>query len=304
MRRLRKRVRYTPADYARETARYLAALTAGLPPRPGRPRPRLVVGGFAGSPAWVAALPALVDARRRDIGAVAAHRYGLGACALRPGDGGAAARGDLVQTATSRGRAQGLEPLVALAHGHGLPLWVAELNSAPCGGAPGASDRFAAAVWLTDTLFALARLGADRADVQTFDGAVYAPFAVSGDAVQPRPLFYGMLAFARAAPRGSRLVPVTVTGNDRVRAWGTIARDGTVRVALMAAVNARAVRVRVAVGAGRPCATVRITSAPSLAARTGIADRATRTVCPRGRAVALAVPGPSLSIVTLPPRSG
>jgi hypothetical protein len=299
VRRLRKRARYTPADYARDAGRYLAALTAGLP---AGERPRLVVGGFAGSPAWVAALPALVDAHRREVGAIAAHRYGLGSCELRPG-GGAAARGELVQTAASRGRVEGLEPLVALAHDRGLPLWAAELNSAPCGGAPGASDSFTAAVWLTDALFALARLGADRADVQTFDGAVYAPFAVRGAAADPRPPFYGMLAFAQAAPRGSRLVPVSVSDGNRVRAWATLARDGTVRLALIAAVDARAVRVRVAVGAGRPCATVRVTSAPSLAARAGIAERAPRTVCPRGSTLALEVPGPSLSVVTLPPRA-
>jgi hypothetical protein len=111
-----------------------------------------------------------------------------------------------------------------------------------------------------------------------------------------------MLAFARAAPRGSRLVPVRVDDGDRVRAWATIDRTGTIRLALIAAVNARAVRVRVAVGAGRPCATVRVTSAPALAATAGIADRPARTVCPRGRTLPVEVPGPSLAVVTLPPR--
>src|SRR5262249_60812799 len=100
-----------------------AARGAGLPARPGRPGPRLVVGGFAGSPAWVAALPKLVDAHRREVGAIAAHRYGLGSCALRADDGGAAARGELVQTAAARGRVEGLEPLVSLAHERGPPPW-------------------------------------------------------------------------------------------------------------------------------------------------------------------------------------
>jgi hypothetical protein len=101
-------------------------------------------------------------------------------------------------------------------------------------------------------------------------------------------------------------VPVRIAGGGggRVRAWATAARDGTVRVALIAGVNARSVRVRIATGPGRPCATVRVTSAPALAARTGIADRAPRTVCPRGGAVPVEVPGPSLSVVTLPARTG
>jgi hypothetical protein len=109
-----------------------------------------------------------------------------------------------------------------------------------------------------------------------------------------------MLAFARAAPRGARLTPVRIAGGGRLRAWATTGPDGTVRVALLAAVNAKALRVRIAPGAGRPCATVRTTTAPALAARSGVADRPARTVCPRGRALALTVPGPSLSVVTLP----
>jgi hypothetical protein len=300
VRRLRKRVRYTPADYVRDAGRYLDAITAGLP---ARSRPRLVIGGFAGSPAWPPTLPRLIARHPGTVGAIAAHRYGLGGCAL---DRSAAAqrRAALLSTQASRDRMTGLEPLVATAHAHRVPLWVTELNSAPCGGAPGASDSFAAALWLTDALFALARAGADRAAVQTFDGAVYAPFAPHGAEVEARPPFYGMLAFARAAPRGSRLVPVRIDNGGRVRAWATEARDGTIRVALLAGVNARAVRVRIATGPGRPCATVRVTSAPALAARTGIADRAPRTVCPRGSALPVEVPGPSLSVVTLPPRAG
>ena len=299
VRRLRKRVRYAPADYVRDAGRYLDALAAGLP---ARSRPRLVIGGFAGSPAWPPTLPRLIARHPGTVGAIAAHRYGLSGCEL--GGDAASSRAALLATQASRERMAGLEPLVAIAHAHRLPLWVTELNSAPCGGAPGASDSFAAALWLTDALFALVRAGADRAAVQTFDGAVYAPFARRGAGAVARPPFFGMLAFARAAPRGTHLVPVRIAGGGRVRAWATEAPDGTVRVALIAVVDARSVRVRIATGPGRPCATVRVTSAPALAARAGIADRAPRTVCPRGGGVPVEVPGPSLTVVTLPARAG
>jgi hypothetical protein len=299
VRRLRKRATYAPADYARDAGRYLDALGAALPERD---RPRLVVGGFAGSAAFAGALPGLIAGHPGAVGAVAAHRYAVGGCHLRPGDA-ADLRTQLLSTAT-RERLEGLAPLIALAHRRGLPLDVAELNSAPCGGAPGVSDTFASALWLADALFTLARAGADRADVHTWDGAVYAPFARRVAEVAPRPPFSGMLAFARAAPRGSRLVPVSVAGNGRLRAWATTAADGTVRVALIAATKARRVPVRLAVGAGRPCATVRVTSAPSLAAKSGIVDRPARRVCPRSGALALALPGPSLAVVTLPASGG
>jgi hypothetical protein len=298
VRRLRKRVTYTPADYVRDAGRYLAALTAGLP---AADRPRLVIGGFAGTPGWAATLPRLVAAHPGAAGAIAAHRYGLPGCALDAANADAH-RARLLRTTASRERMAGLAPVIALAHGRHLPLWVAELNSAPCGGAPGASDTFASALWLTDALFALLRAGADRAAVHTFDGALYAPFARAGDAVTARPLLAGMLAFARAAPRGARLTPVRIAGGGRLRAWATTAPDGTVRVALLAAADAKAVPVRIAAGAGRPCATVRTTTAPALAARVGVTDRPPRTVCPRGRALALSLPGPSLTVVTLPGR--
>jgi len=298
VRRLRKRARYTPADYAADAGRYLDALAAGLPePR----RPRLVVGGFAGKAGWADVLPALVTAHPGAVGAIAAHRYALPGCHLDPD--AADLRTKLLSTAT-RERLEGLAPLIALAHARGLPLRVAELNSAPCGGAPGVSDSFAAALWLTDALFTLVRAGADRADVHTWDGAVYAPFARHGGQVAARAPFYGMLTFARAAPRGSRIVPVSVAGNGRVRAWATTDRRGTVRVALIAATAARRVPVRIAVAAGRPCATVRVTRAPSRAARAGIVDQPERRACPRAGALALALPGPSVAVVTLPARGG
>jgi hypothetical protein len=298
VRRLRKRARYTPAGYARDAGRYLDALAAGLP---ARVRPRLVVGGFADAGGWAAVLPGLIAAHPGTVGAIAAHRYALAGCELDPD--APALRARLLSTASREGL-EGLAPLIALAHARRLPLRVAELNSAPCGGAPGVSDSFAAALWLADALFTLVRAGADGADVHTWDGAVYAPFARRGGEVAARPPFFGMLAFARAAPRGSRLVPVSVRGNGRVRARATAQRDGTVRVLLIAATDAARVPVRIAVGAGRPCATVRVTRAPSLAARTGIAEAPARRACPRAGALGLALPGPSLAVVTLPARGG
>lgn len=298
VRRLRKRARYTPADYARDAGRYIDALDAGLP---ARRRPRIVVGGFAGKAGWAGVLPGLVAAHPGAVGAIAAHRYALAGCHLHPD--AEALRADLLRTST-RERLEGLGPLIALAHRRGLPLRVAELNSAPCGGAPRVSDTFAAALWLTDALFTLARAGADRADVHTWDGAVYAPFQRRGGTVVARPPVFGMLAFARAARRGSRVVPVSVEGNGRVRAWATTDRAGTVRVALIAATSAPRVPVRLAVGAGRPCATVRVTRAPSLAARAGVVEGAARRRCPRGGALGLVLPGPSVAVVTLPARGG
>ncbi|MEA2248048.1 MAG: hypothetical protein QOH46_2577 [Solirubrobacteraceae bacterium] len=293
VRRLRKRARYDPVAYEREAARYLDVLARDL-----RRPPRFVVGGLAGSPAWVRALPTVVDLLKDRPGALAVHRYALPGCVLDPD--APTLRGRLLSEAT-RERLLGLRPLVALAHRRGLPLWVAELNSAPCGGAPGVSDTFAAALWLTDALFSLLRMGADRADVHTWDGAVYALFQRAGSEVLERPPFFGVLAFARAAPRGSRLVPVRLEDAGPVRAWATMDAAGTVRIALVNPADGGRRAVRIAVAPGRPCALVRVTTAPSLDARHGIADRTGRLHCPRGRTLSLGLPGPSVAVVELPP---
>jgi hypothetical protein len=294
VRRLRKKPRYTPADYSRDVARYAGVLGAGLP----APAPRLVAGSLAGSPAWVRSLPGILAAEDGRIGVVGAHRYGISSCDLDPD---APADRRLLLSGETAERLHALGPLVALAHGRGLPLWVGELNSAPCGGAPGVSDTFAATLWLTDALFTLWRLGADRADVHTWDGAVYALFERMGSRVRARPPFLGMLAFARTAPRGSRLLRVHVGDAGPVRAWATGDAAGRRRIALVNTAASGRRTVRVAVGPRRPCATVRLTTAPSLGAREGIADRPPAPLCPRGGALVLDMPAPSLAVVEIPP---
>ncbi len=103
VRRLRKRVRYTPADYVRDAGRYLDALAAGLP---ARSRPRLVIGGFAGQPGLAA-------------DAAAAHR-------APPGHGRGDRRAPLRAERVRARRRRRVEPGEAAHHGgvarpHGGP---------------------------------------------------------------------------------------------------------------------------------------------------------------------------------------
>ncbi|HEV7750032.1 MAG TPA: hypothetical protein VGO71_00730 [Baekduia sp.] len=231
-RRLAKDPHYTVAAYEREVQRYLLRLA-------GRDGPRLVVGGFAG-PGWWPSLPGLLRRWGRRPGGVAVHLYALPQCSAPT-----PSADWLMSTAASGDRVAGLAPLAAIARQRGLPLRVSELNSAACGGRSGLSDTHAAALWLADTLFAILRLGVAGADVHTWRGAAYAPFAVAGAHIVARPPLAGMLAFARTAPRGSRLVAATVHGggDDGVRAWATVDARGTRRVALLAP---RAARVDIA----------------------------------------------------------
>jgi hypothetical protein len=274
-RRVRKRARYDAAAYGRDVTSYLDVLS-----RRPRPATRLSVAGFAG-PAWWSSLPGLLDSAPGRVGALSGHLYALPRCG-----GGAPPVSWLLTAAASRGRAASLVPLVALARRRGLPVRVTELNSAACGGRPALSDSFAAALWLTDTLFALLSDGVDQADVHTWAHARYALFDVAGVRARARPPLTGMLAFARAAPPMSRLI---ATGGDLgpLRAWATIDPSRTIRVALIAP---SAVRAQLVIGHPR-CATAWVASERR---------RHVVRVCPRRSRITIALPARTLAVLTIP----
>jgi hypothetical protein len=277
-RRVRKRTTYGPAAYGRDVDAYLPRLRAAL-----GPDVRMVVGGTAG-PGWWPALPALLRRWHGRADVVAAHLYALPSCeAATPGADW------LMSPAASRDRVATLAPLQRIARRARLPLQVAELNSAACGGRPGLTDTPAAALWLTDTLFALLAQGAQAADVHTWRGAAYAPFVVDGTrGAVARPPLDGMLAFARAAPSGSRLVPASVRGGDGLRAWATVDRRGVQRVALLAPRRAAA---RVSLGArDRRCGRLWRDR-----------GRGATGVCSSRGAYAVRLPGRSVAVLTVPP---
>jgi hypothetical protein len=275
-RRVRKRAVYDPAIYRRDATAYLDALSA-------RPTlaPRLAVAGFAG-PGWWPTLPALIGSTGHRVGALSAHLYALPRCAGSPPP-----LSWLLTATASRGRAATLEPLVALGHARGLPVRVTELNSAACGGRPGWSNTFTAALWLTDTLFALAHDGVDQADVHTWAHARYALFDVTGNRAVPRPPLTAMLAFARATPPGSRLVPARTSPGAPLRAWATVDAQRRVRVALIAR---GAVRASIA-DPGGGCVSLWIASR--------VGHRVVRRCSAAGR-VSVALPPRSLAVVTMP----
>jgi hypothetical protein len=104
-------------------------------------------------------------------------------------------------------------------------------------------------------MFQMARVGVDGVNVHTFPGATYGLFTfkrVRGTWTgSVRPEYYGLLAFAQAAPPGSRLLAIRGTGPAHIRAWATHATDGTTRVMLIndSPRRARVVAIRVG-GAG------------------------------------------------------
>jgi hypothetical protein len=225
-------------DYLRDYATVSSALPRAVP----------LVGPASGAQQWFSSLGRYLSANPR-VRLVTYHRYPLHRCYTPPDSPDFPTIANLLAPAASSGPATSLAGMVATAHARGIPFRADELNSVSCGGARGVSDRFASALWVLDTLFNMARVGVDGVNIHTFHKAIYEPFAVSERAgrwsAQVKPLYYGLLMFAQAAPPGARLLPAAYRGPATLRVWSTRARDGRTRVVLINDSRRRSVTVAV-----------------------------------------------------------
>jgi hypothetical protein len=122
-------------------------------------------------------------------------------------------------------------PLVAVARERGLPIGMTETNSASCGGMPGVSNAFAAALWGLDFAFSLAEGGFVNVGFHTSyrpgGGSSYNPIDTYGQQDSSgrwhyrnvvEPLYYALYLFSRNAS-GERLLPATVETSANIRAY-------------------------------------------------------------------------------------
>ena len=130
-----------------------------------------------------------------------------------------------------------IAPYARLAHARHVPLRIEEMNAISCGGERGVSDTFASALWALDTLFEFARVGIDGVNINTKPGSLNELFIltdVDGTwRASVRPEYYGLMMFAQAAPRRSRLLHISGTIPSRLHAWATRAPDGQLHVVLI-----------------------------------------------------------------------
>jgi hypothetical protein len=253
---------YDLAAYVKDFASVASALPSSVP----------LAGPASGAPKWLAGVGPFVRANPR-VKLLTFHRYALSHCATDSAQPTYPTIPHLLAPSSSAGLADTLAAAVRTAHAAGRPLRVDELNSVACRGVSGVSDTFASALWVLDTLFNLDRVGVDGVNIHTLVISNYMPFtfahAHGSWTAGVRPLYYGLLLFAKAAPPGSRLLPVAGGGSSgSVRTWATRAPDGTVRVVLINVGRRRTVVVQPP-GAGSSATLTRLT-APSLAAKSGV----------------------------------
>ena len=296
------------AAYLREVARLRTAL------------PRVPLAGPAtGSLGWLSHLPALLT-REPGLRDVTFHRYPLNRCIRDPRSLSYPSVSRLLSVGSSEGLVGGVARAAALAHRHGVSFHVDELNSVTCGGKAGVSDTFASALWGLDTAFSMARSGVDSVEVHIHPEAPanqLFTFTRPGGrwAASVRPLYYGLLMFAQAAPAGARLLRVSAPAPGALRSWATLGRDGKVRVVLINDSLTRAASVLVRLPGGAGVAALERLLAPSAYATAGVTfggqgvgaftgtlrgPPGIESLRPRDGEYSVAMPAASAALITVP----
>jgi hypothetical protein len=275
-----------------------------------------LAGPDIGGPVWMPYLGSFLASERR-VKIATIHRYPLKQCT--PSQHSTVAQ--LLADSATRGYASGLARLVHAAHSHGVAFRIDELNTVSCGGAVGVSNTFASSLWALDAMFELAHAGVDGVNVHTrqVPNQLFT-FTESGGRWHAvvEPDYYGLLAFAQAAPPGSRLLKVSGFTSGPVHVWATRAPDGTERVVLINMASRGTKTLNVKVRSSASTGTVSRLTAPSLAATghvslggqsfapngtTGLLAGTTRTSSVTRTArgsYPVAVPAASAAILTLP----
>lgn len=171
---------------------------------------------------------------------------------------------------------QQAKELVAAASERKVPLALAETNSASCGGMPGVSNAFAAALWGLDSLFSGAEDGYSgmnfhisyRSDGSSYN-AVDTYKSTNGGAGayenMAEPLYYAMYLFAQNAS-GKHLLPAEIKTAANVRSYAASSCLSCAVNVVVINKDAKAsgrVRIRVA-GAQRGPASLLLLRAPKL----------------------------------------
>lgn len=190
-----------------------------------------------GALSWLVHLPSVFSALPA-LSQVTFHRYPLNRCVTNPSSPQYPRLAKLLSPSASRGLMDGVGRYVAMAHRRGAGFRVDELNSVTCQGKAGLSDTFASALWALDTLFTMARSGVDAVNFHVWPGAgpnqLFTFDRLGGAwAGSVRPVYYGILMFARAAPPGSRLLRLSGAGRGPIRSWATLGADGRIRITLI-----------------------------------------------------------------------
>jgi hypothetical protein len=191
---------------------------------------RLAGPGFSS----LKALPAVggfLDTTRKKLSLLTVHSYPLRATRC----GGAMQKTRLFEPVSLQAVASNVSEWTSLARQYSVSLRVDEMNSVTCGGMPGLSNTFGPALWALNILPLYAEAGVSGVNFQTRPSTaqnLIQPLQTkSGWRVDVQPEYYGLLAFARLTPPGSRILQVSETP-EGLYSWAVRKPDGQTAVVL------------------------------------------------------------------------
>ncbi len=213
-----------PAAYVADYARILD----GLPRLP-------VAGPDTQRASWFAAYERFLAPRSR-LRMLASHGYGLNNCVTNPASAAYPSVPHLLGDYALHDLLNTLIPYVGLAHANGATFRIDEMGSVTCNGRVGVSNTMASALWMASALFSAAQDGVDGVNLHTYMGLSNGLFdftdSAHGWTGAVHPLYYGALLFADAAPAGSHLLHVSLSGPTTLHGWATTG-PGAVRHVLL-----------------------------------------------------------------------
>jgi Glycosyl hydrolase family 79 C-terminal beta domain len=197
---------------------------------------------------WMQYLPSFLSAQAPRLRIATYHRYPLSACNWStPGSSTDPTIANLLADRSAQGLAKAVAPFVTQARSYRKSMRITEINSVSCHGKDGVSNSFASALWATDVMFNLAKVGVVGANFHSGTGAYYTPFRFSVRPVRTgagdnweavftptvNPLYYGMLLFNQATANSARLLPVNTNTLGNIKVWATLDAQQVVRVVLL-----------------------------------------------------------------------
>ena len=227
-----------------------------------------VAGPSSGSANWLADLGSFLSHESR-VGLATVHAYPLKHCVASS----FSTPQDLFTSASLQGLANQIGGWEKTAAAHHVHLRVDEMNSVSCGGQKGLSQAFAPALWALEVLPLIEQTGAVGVNFHTVpdtNNALISATETGGHwQVTVEPEFYGLIAFAQAAPTGSSFLRISAPSVSGVDAWATRGPGAQTHVVLVnTSTTARSIHLKVA-GASGPAALTRL-QASGLSATGGV----------------------------------
>ncbi len=215
-----------------------------------------------------------LDRAGRDLKLVSVHNYPLTTCRGRTVTIDQLLAPELMQRYDER-----MKPLVAEASRHSLPIALAETNSASCGGMPGVSNAFAAAVWGLDYMFNTAQDGFSMMNFHSSyrpGGSSYNPVDTYGKKETSghwtfhnvaEPLYYAIYLFSEHAS-GNHLLNASIHTSANIHAYAVTRCAGCGVNVFVINEDAKATgQVRIHLSNREGSASLLLLDAPSLSAR-------------------------------------